>query len=426
MKEKIIIGYDMGEQYSQISYCTYDASEPKTLSVVAGGESYNIPTALCKRRGVSQWFYGREAYKHADTEEGTLVTNLVSLARTGEKVTIEEEEFDPIALLTLFMKRSLAMLSMVSGTEHISAMMITCDKLDAKMVEILNTVVAGLSLKTKNIFFQGYVESFYYYMIHQPEELWRKNVVMCDYGLDMVKTYRMECNYRTTPVVAFVEEAEYPFICSKELPEEELLRRSVFSQMDDRFLSILKEVCEGRLISSAYLIGEGFKEEWMAESLKYLCRGRRVFQGNNLYSKGACYGCMEKLNAGETEKNYVFLGNEKLKANIGMKVVRQGEDSYYALLDAGVSWFEAKNSLEFLLDQGNSFSLIITPLNGRDIRYAQVTLEGLPNRKEAPSRLYMEIWMTDENNICLEIEDLGFGELFPRSYEKWTESFEVI
>ncbi len=195
--------------------------------------------------------------------------------------------------------------------------------------------------------------------------------------------------------------------------------------MDDRFLSILKEICEGRLISSAYLIGEGFKEEWMAESLKYLCRGRRVFQGNNLYSKGACYGCMEKLN-GETEKNYVFLGNEKLKANIGMKVVRQGEDSYYALLDAGVSWFEAKNSLEFLLDQGNSFSLIITPLNGRDIRYAQVTLEGLPNRKEAPSRLYMEIWMTDENNICLEIEDLGFGELFPRSYEKWTESFEVI
>lgn len=426
MKDKIIIGYDIGELYSQISYCTYDGGEPETLSVVAGEESYNIPTVLCKRQGVSQWFYGREAYKHAKAEDGTLVTNLVSRARAGEAVLIEEEEFDPVALLTLFMKRSLAMLSMVSGAEHIAAVMVTCDNLDGRMVEILNTVVAGLSLKTKAVFFQGYVESFYYYMIHQPEELWRKNVVMCDYKLDSVKTYRMECNYRTTPVVAFVEEAVYPFMHYDGLPEEKALRKSIFSQMDNRFLSLLKEVCEGRRISSAYLIGEGFGEEWMEESLKYLCRGRRVFQGNNLYSKGACYGCMEKLHVSEVGKNYVFLGKEKLKANIGMKVVRQGEASYYALLDAGVNWFEAKNTLEFLLEQGNSFSLIITPLNGRDIKYAQVTLEGLPIRKGAPSRLHMEIKMTDENNICLEIEDLGFGELFPKSHEKWTESFEVI
>lgn len=426
MKDKLIIGYDLGNQYSQISYCTYEEETPETLSVVAGGESYNIPTALCKRKGVNQWFYGRDAIKHADMEDGFLVTDLVRMARTGGKVLVEDAEFDAVALLTLFMKRSLAVLSMISGTDRIGAMMITCEDLDGKMVEILNTVTAGLSLKTKTICFQGHVESFYYYTIHQAQELWSRQVLVCDYNLDTVRIYRMECNRRTTPVVAFVDEETYPFLRCDGLPEEEAQREGIFAQMDDRFLSILKEVCEGRGISSAYLIGEGFKEEWMKESLRYLCRGKRVFQGNNLYSKGACYGMREKLSTSEVGRSHVFLGNEKLKANIGMKVMRQGENSYCALLDAGVSWFEAHNSLDFLLEGGNSFTLIITPLNGRDIKYAEVTLEGLPMRNGAASRLHMDIRMTTESCIQLEIEDLGFGELFPPGYQNWTESFEVV
>lgn len=415
MKDKIIIGYDLGNLYSQISYCTFDGSEPETLSVVAGGESFNIPTVLCKRQGVNQWFFGKDACKKAEQEEGFLVTDLVTHARNGEMVPVEEEEFDPVALLTLFVKRSMALLSAGSGAERIDALMITCENLDGRMVEILNEVVAGLSLKSREVYFQGHVESFYYYTIHQPEELWNRQVLVCDYNVDTIKVYRMECNRRTTPVVAFVDEEEHPFLPRTGLPED----------MDEKFCSILKEVCEGRMISSVYLIGEGFDEEWMRESLRYLCRGRRVFQGNNLYSKGACYGMQEKLSASEVGRTHVFLGNEKLKANIGMKVMRQGENSYYALLDAGVNWFDAHSSLEFLLPSENSFSLVITPLNGRDIKYAQVTLEGLPVRKNAASRLRLDIKMTSENTIFLEIEDLGFGELFPSSHQTWKESFEV-
>lgn len=412
MKDKIIVGYDLGNRYSQISYCTYENDIPETLSVVAGGESYNIPTALCKRKGVNQWFYGKEAYKHAEEDEGRLITDLLTLARVGEKVVVEEEEFDPVALLTLYMKRSLTLLSMISGMEHIGAMMITCENLDGRMVEILNTVVAGLSLKTKEVYFQGHVESFYFYTIHQQAELWSRQVVVCDYNTDYMKIYRMECNRKTTPVVAFVDEEEFPFMSGEE--------------QDERFLSVLKEVCEGRMISSVYLIGEGFKEEWMEESLRYLCRGRRVFQGNNLYSKGACYGMQEKLSASEIGKAHVFLGNEKLKANIGMKVLRQGEKSYCALLDAGISWFDAFCEIEFYLEGDNSFELIITPLNGRDVKCAKITLDGLQPRSGAASRLYMEIRMSSENKIEIEIEDLGFGEIFPATGLRWIESFEVV
>ncbi|MCH5269127.1 MAG: hypothetical protein J1E83_00095 [Lachnospiraceae bacterium] len=426
MKEKVIVGYDLGNQYSQISYCTYEDSVPETLSVVAGAQVYNIPTALCKRQGISQWFYGKDACKHAQLGEGVLVENLVEAARKGEPVLLEDEEYDPVALLTLFVKRSLTLLSMVSAPDKIAALMITCEQLDAEMVGILDTVVAGLDLKTKLISYQSHLESFFHYTIKQPAELWQHQVLVCDYAGERMRFFRMECNRHTTPVVAFMEREEYPFLTGAAGIEEEALRESLFKQLDERFLGLAGKVCEGRMITSVYLIGEDFSEEWLKESLRFLCRGRRVFQGNNLYSKGACYGMAERLFPGEIGKNHVFLGEDKLKANIGMKLKRRGEDSYYALLDAGTGWYEAQSSVDFLLEEGNSFSLLITPLNGREIKCAEVTLEGLPVRNGAFSRLHMELKMTTESCVRLSVEDMGFGELFPASHQVWTESFEVV
>ena len=64
--ERVLVGFDLGNKYSQISYCVEGSEVPETLSLVAGSESYNIPTVLCKRQGVNQWFFGREAYKFAE------------------------------------------------------------------------------------------------------------------------------------------------------------------------------------------------------------------------------------------------------------------------------------------------------------------------------------------------------------------------
>ena len=127
--DKIIIGYDLGNEFSQISYSYLSQdSEVETLSCVAGEEHYNIPTILCKRQGTGQWFFGREALRFAqdNPQEAIVVEGLVELALAGEQVLIDEEAYEPVALLTLFMKRSLGLLSMVSAPERVVAMMITC------------------------------------------------------------------------------------------------------------------------------------------------------------------------------------------------------------------------------------------------------------------------------------------------------------
>lgn len=422
---KLAVGYDLGDSVSQISYCFLEKAEPETLSTVAGGENYNIPTLLAKRLNVNQWFYGKDAMKAAQDGDGILVENLVSLARGGEPVTIEGNTFEPAAMLALFMKRTMSLLSTVAPIEKVDVFVVTVDELDRDMVEILNRAVAGIGLKTDKIYFQSHMESFYYYMIFQPRELWIHQVLLYDFVEKNLKTYRLECNKRTTPIVAFIDTQNYETMLREELPEEENERVAAEQQLDGRFLDIVQETGRGRVVSSAYLIGEGFNGDWAKQSLKELCRNKRVFQGNNLYSKGACVSGVEKVNPSENGKAYVFLGNEKLKSNIGMKVLRQGEESYLALLDAGINWFEAVRECEFILESGNTFSILITPLNGKQIQEIILHMDGLLERPERTTRIHMKIYMNGEHKAAVELMDMGFGELFPATGQMWTEEFEV-
>lgn len=422
---KLAVGYDLGDSVSQISYSFLEKAEPETLSTVAGGENYNIPTRLAKRANVNQWFYGKDAIKAAQDGDGVLVENLVSLARKGEPVTIEESTFEPAAMLALFMKRTMSLLATIAPIEKIDVFVVTVDDLDRDMVEILNRAVAGIGLKTDKIYFQSHMESFYFYMISQPRELWIHQVLLYDFVEKNLKTYRLECNKRTTPIVAFIDKQEYETMVREELPEEEAEREAAAERLDKRFMSVVQENERGRIISSAYLIGEGFNGDWAKQSLKELCRNKRVFQGNNLYSKGACVSGVEKINPSENGKTHVFLGNEKLKSNIGMKVLRQGEESYLALLDAGINWFEAAKECEFILESDNTFSILITPLNGKQIQEIILHMDGLLERPEKTTRIHMKIYMNGEHKAVVELTDMGFGDLFPATGQTWIEEFEV-
>lgn len=419
---KLIVGYDLGNKDSQISYSLSETGESETISQIAGEQKYNIPTVLCKKYGVNQWLYGREALRVADRQEGILVENLLDMALDGEPVVVDGESYDPVALLTLFFRRSLGQLSQ-TGTK-IWALMVTCPVIDRRVLEVLGYVVKGAELKTERIAFQSHEESFYSYMLCQPGELWNHPAVLLDYRDGDIRVYLLESNKRTTPVVVYIEEKAYPFFGERELTPE------VQEEMDAGFMKIAEEVCGRSIIGSIFLIGDGFQGDWMKDSLRFLCRGRRVFQGNNLFSKGACRGMQEKISPSEAGKAHVFLGREKLKSNIGMKILRNGEESYYALLDAGINWYEAERSLEVYIQEGNEIMLNVTPLAGAPGRkkpggegsLVRIVLEGLP---EGTARLKLHFFLKTEGVLAVEAEDLGFGEFRAPSGRSWQDEIEL-
>ena len=414
-KNLLFAGIELGNKISQISFCRSDHPEPETVSVVAGKEQYGIPTVLCKRFEVNQWFFGKDAIKHGDGVEGVLIEDLVERAVNQEILELDGEKFEAVSLLALFVKRSLSLLNLAVGTDRPDYLMITVDRLDSRMVEVLNEVGKYLQMDREHVFFQSHVDSFYQYCMHQPEELRVHEVLVCDYREDGLRTLRMECNRRTNPIVAFVEEHEFAQLKAEPLPEEEPYRTRQAQNRDQLFEGILEKLLEGHIVTCVYLLGDGFTSDWCRESLRYMCRNRRVFQGSNLYSKGACYAVYEKILPGEISKKYIFLGKDKVKANVDIMAVSDGREQQYPLLDAGTNWYDVDKEWDFVLESGNELVFVITPLTGKDKKQMKMVLEGLPERPANASRIHLHMQFQDEEHMSLEVTDLGFGEFFAPS-----------
>ena len=419
---EIAIGFDLTDTYSQVSYALMDEDHVETFSTVPGTFSYRIPTALLKRREVNQWFAGKDAVKNKDFD-GYYIDKLVSLAKK-ETVKIGDEDFKPSALIALFMKRTLSLVSFSFPANKIVSFMVTVENLDENMVRVLSEAVASLNLKTNNIFFQSHTESFYYYNIYQPGDLWKREVLLLDFSGETLLSLRMECNRNTTPIVAFIAEERFRNFYNANI-EGLSADTSDAYEADERLHEIVEKLTEGRLFSAIYFIGDAFNQEVFKESVRLVCSKGRVFEGNNLYSKGAAFAAKNKVAASTLSLGHVFLGNEKLKSNIGINVIKRGQNAYMALLDGGINWFEAHKECDIILDKGNKVSLVITPLTGKNPEVVDITLEDLPKRPPKTTRLNLRLNMTSVNSLEVTITDLGFGELFKGSMTEWKEVIGV-
>ena len=421
-KEHIVIGLDLTDEFSQVAFWETSKAEPENVSMVMGSQQMCIPTVLGKYYGENSWTFGKDALGMEEKNEGFAVSSLVTLAREGTPVEVETRDYDPVDLLALYMKKCLGLLALKAPLEKVSKIMITVEDPDALMIEILTKAISILRIKPEKVCFQSHSESAYYYMLHQAAELWNHQVLICHLREDGLMLRIMQKNVHTSPIVVLMEEKMIPDFKAEDMGKASPTRKK---RKDEAFYKILTDIMEGKMFSSVYLLGDGFDGEWCDESLKYMCRNRRVFGGNNLFSKGACFGMAERIRPGEQSGKYVYLGEEKLKANIGMKVLRRGEESYFAVLDAGINWYEAKTEFEIILGSGNRVDFLITSLTGGHVTDKPMVLEGLPERPENTTRLKVQVEMSAVNKATITVEDLGFGELFPTSGKGWTYTMEV-
>lgn len=431
-KNKAVVGFDLGNDYSQLSYCRADQSMPDTMSLVMGEEKYNIPTVLCRRHGsdeTSAWSVGTEALKDVSDGKGVLVEDLVLLAKNNVSVKAEGEDIAADALLAVFIRKTLAVLSLYIRVEDIEAVAFTMRDVNGQLMENVKKAAEQAGLKDKRLYFLSHEDCFFQYMIHQPSEMWIHDVLLYDYRSDGVKSYLLKMNRKTNPVACFIESELFPEMKPVDLSKkQEAAKNAFYRQLDAELLEIAKEQCGKNNITSVFLLGDFFSREWCKESLRYLCRERRVFQGNNLFSKGACYGAREKVFASTLSASYVYLSDDKLRANIGMTCDRGQEEIYFPILDAGTNWYDAKREFDVMLTKNNTFTLNIAPVDGSKTRLAKISLEGLKVRGNKTNRVGLRFFMEDSQAVQIEITDKGFGEFFPSTGRIWKECLplEVI
>ena len=428
---KFMLGIDLTQEYCQISYlynkrarfgkgfvnaATGGVSrEPVTFSAVSGQEAYNIPMALCRLKDSPVWLAGQEAFEAAQEGEGILVTDLVQKAREDAMVRIEGEEYGAGALLALYLRRCIAMLEPAIAPEQIAVVVCTASEMDYGLEQVLLRAFGRMDLSLQQIVCESHQESFYSYMLLQDAEQRRAGMLLCEYSEEGDLVFStLRTNRRTSPVVSWAE-----------LEERRLAPDLKGRGRDHAFAAAAQEILLKHEASVVYLTGEGFAGSWMKEAAVLLCRGRRVFQGENLFSKGAAYSALLRADRPAEIPESVFLSPDALRSNIGIEVLKREQMGYHVLLDAGVKWYNAEVEEDFILENGTEFSLVRTPVTGGEPQSLTVRLDGLPDRPDRTTRVRVLLSMPAADRLRVQVRDMGFGEIYPSGGGVWEETFAV-
>lgn len=375
---EVMIGFDLCPDYSQMTFYHQNNTEPITISMVPGEEKYQFATPK----------------------------DLFSL--------VEQNAELGIALLSNFFKESFERLRSIGRIKRI-IVMVTMVKLRPIWARAIIGALEMLDIPREDIYLQDHKESFYNYVLNQKKELWNGKAALFEYGLDCIMAYEFSIAYGTRPALGQVIEKKRLFL-DKKTREEHAGRE--FSQVkDELFLQQIKDLFEGERFTSAYLIGEAFETSWMQKSLPFLCRKCHVFQGNNLYTKGACYAAMNKADP-DSGGRFLYNGPEMIEHNVGMQMIVKGNPQYKNMITAGVHYCMAAHECEFLLDDTQEVVLISKSIRGEQLTHI-IELTDLPERPNRGTRIHMELEFSAPDRCRVKMDDMGMGEQCPSSGKKW-------
>lgn len=403
-----IIGYDINAKMCQISYYNEKTQEPETVDTGIEKENNQIPLVMNYYKGT--WTYGRQARRMSTVRDSICVEGIWECALGNRKIEVDGQEYEGVQLLADFVKYTL------NGFEEIESITFTVPEKNEDIRVLLKGIGQKLGVAKENIYVQDYKESFCHYMFNQPKELWQYEAALFYCDEDVIRAYMLRElknssqksreSFVTVDKVADARmeelEAVYP-----------VLHVEKAKAADEHFKRFIQSVFNKKMISSVFLTGDGFENNWYPNSLRVLCNGRRAFMGNNLYSKGACYTAQRRKE--EQSDAPVYLDETKLTEQISVRMRVNGEEGWYPLVSWGNHWYESDRQFEVLLGDTEDIEIHVDSLvTGRHL-VESVSLKGLPDRKNYALRLKISTFFSDEKTCHIIFEDMGFGEFFAPS-----------
>ncbi len=258
---------------------------------------------------------------------------------------VERKDARGVEVLYQFLKECFALLKGAGSVEHMTVM-VTMHEMKGIWADVIRTALLKLGIPSSAIFCRDIWRAFYTYLMNQKKELLTYHVALLEYERDCITAWHFWLERKTKPVLAKTEKCFRLYLDNKARKgrgDEEwgILRDSLLHKN-------LEKMFENTPFSAVYLVGREFEGEWMDKSFRFLCRKRRSFRGDNLYTMGACYAAMEE-NGVTACKDTLYLSDDMIQHNLGMWMEIRGQEGYYPLVNAGINWYMARHTCEFLL-----------------------------------------------------------------------------
>ena len=261
------------------------------------------------------------------------------------------------------------------------------------------SAASGLGLAGR-VLFLSHTECFMRYIVNMKPELWMNDTALfaCDgthFYYDRVCFARKR---QLQPVLSerrdFTREYYGGGICG-----EEAERKSYW------FYNMVMQQLSSQPVSSVFVTGAGFADGWAMDALKKLCDGRRVFYGQNLFARGACYAAAMH----RAEQEFIFLGEDMTREDIMLKAYHDAREQYFVLSQAGSDYREVKRTLRFILDDTNEIEFLVDHVMRREPLHEVMILDHLMQRENKTVRLELSLFYVDRDTPVVQIRDIGFG-----------------
>lgn len=408
METGLILGIDLCDDYSQICYYDYKEKDVESVGLSIRESKYQIPTAVCKQKNGDEWYAGDDGVKCRLLEKGIYVDRLLTKVRDGAPVEVEELTVMPFELLTIFLKYLIKAAEVRCQKKDIVKIYVTIENITKDIHDAIKRSFKELGIEESKVKILNHQESYIYYSMSQPRELWNSDVALFDYTEEGLAYYRMYTGTIRKQKVVMVEKVD--------MQEEFCYSMAEKEETDERLLEKVKQLFNKKVINTVYITGSGFKKaDWAKQTLNFICSKRRVFAGQNLFAKGACYAAVEDINA-SIISDYMIACRDRITTRVEIEASKKADDDdRYVLVKEGCNWTDADVNMDFILTDEMCIRLYITPVDTMEVREEVIELDGFPARPPKTTRINLRIRFESDNKMILQIRDKGFGEFFRTS-----------
>lgn len=429
---QLYLGLDLSPEYTQLSYYNMDTREPESVYHKEAKDTYMLPNVMfysayhkktddvqngCYRFvDLSGWCVGAKASAYRFEENGTIIDNVYQRVMRDEHIDVDGRVYTARELLIKLMVLHIKQFTDDIGPFVIKKLTVTVADTDARLIQAVRGLGTALKLTNEQFNIVSHMDSGLCYIFAQPEPLRNNSVGLYDFGRDGLEYYRIDLT-RKYPLIVSVWHKSY-----KDKLSLKRFGRN-YEDMDETFAEIVRETVSQVFISSAFLTGVGFVDDWMKQSAAVLCQGRRVFVGQNIYTKGACYRSLGGVYT-EALSRYFIDTEQTVKTNIGINLMDE-KRTFWPVAFGGGEWFNTRGRAEFFLDQTYRLQIVYQDILTEDKWSETIEIHGLPARPNKTTKLSMEVEYSGAEKGAIVIRDLGFGSLYPTTNKIYRKEFDI-
>lgn len=415
---EVYLGLDLCKKNIQMSYFSEDKQEPESICQLNNTETYQMPNVMFYSEKEQKWYVGNQVSAVRFKEDGIMVEDVLGNIDSSEYVVVKDEDYTYGDLLRILIKTHVEEFLARSEENKLCGLTVALETYHPKVYQALCRLREELGLSQETFYIMSHENAFFQYVMNQDEKLRNNSVAMFEYGTEGMEYYRIDKKHQGNTKIFYLQRQDM---------KEELTYGMLFEdieELDKLFADIAKVKMRETYISTVYLTGPGFHDKWIEESTKVLCDGRRVFMGQNIYTKGACYHA--KLGAYEADKDCILCTEGSMPFDIGINIGdMEGRNQFYPIALGGREWYNMKGKVTLFLDDTNRIDMVYRDKVTKEIQKEIIEIHGLPKRAPKTTKLSLEIELFDEKTGAIVIRDVGFGKIYPTTNKIFRKEFSV-